>query len=231
MAQTSSSMSTIRPSRGEIFYVVPVGNEVIERQFVGGRPAIIVSNDMNNEFNGVVEVIYLTRQTHCKTDLPTNVLIRSTGLASIALCNQIYTVAKKRIGKFVGQCTADEMSHIETAMGISLCVEDIFSSKKLIEAIALWKENILAGKDTEEISLLDEPVPAVSKEQVVKPVVDSKPIVNLAEQDISTHPMYIKMCAEKDRISAERDLLKSMYEGQIERMIKERNDSCVKKEA
>lgn len=215
--QTNHNLSKTRIARGEIFYVVPMGNEITEGQFTGGRPAIIVSNDMNNELNGIVEVVYLTRQEHCKYDLPTNVLVRSTGIASLALCNQIYTVAKKRIGKYICECTENEMSGIETAMGLSLCTTDIFSSKKLSSAIALWKENLSSSKVMDEIADITEPAPdgiKGSSSDVLDVLLEKKTDAALPfiEQDITTHPAFIRM-------QAERDLLKNMHDELAEKVI------------
>lgn len=61
--------------RGEIYYInrtdatLQSGSE----QYTG-RPAIIVSNDKNNEFSTTAEVVYLTTQP--KRNLPTHVDIR-----------------------------------------------------------------------------------------------------------------------------------------------------------
>jgi len=88
--------------RGEIYYIensfATTGSE--QRP---GRPAVIVSNDNNNERSTTVEVVYLTTQP--KTDLPTHVLIRSLSRESTAICEQITTVAMERIGTFKGRVT------------------------------------------------------------------------------------------------------------------------------
>lgn len=51
----------MRVMRGEMYYIhedySSVGSEM-----KAGRPAIIVSNDMNNEFSSTVEIIYLTTE-------------------------------------------------------------------------------------------------------------------------------------------------------------------------
>lgn len=60
--------------RGEIYYIESTYRETGSEQR-GGRPAVIVSNDKNNENSEVVEVVYMT--TKPKNDLPTHVFIRS----------------------------------------------------------------------------------------------------------------------------------------------------------
>lgn len=106
--------------RGDIYYIEREYNEVGSEQRAG-RPAIIVSNESNNENAEIVEVVYLTTQP--KKDLPTHVAIRSTKYKSTALCEQITTVAKKRIGEYCGTCTDNEMIAVENAMMISLGID------------------------------------------------------------------------------------------------------------
>lgn len=107
--------------RGEIYYIEREFTEVGSEQRAG-RPAIIVSNDIGNENAEIVEVVYLTTQP--KKGLPTHVAIRSTKYKSTALCEQITTVAKKRIGEYCGTCTDNEMEMVENAMMISLGIGD-----------------------------------------------------------------------------------------------------------
>ena len=106
--------------RGSIWYVessyAAVGSE--QRS---GRPAIVVSNDKNNQHSGTVEMVYLTTQP--KHDLPTHVTIHSTNRVSIAICEQITTVAVERIGSYDGQATDEEMAAIDRAMLISLGIQ------------------------------------------------------------------------------------------------------------
>jgi len=102
--------------RGDIFYVG--GGYATGSEQRSGRPAIIVSNDTNNEFSATVEVVYLT--TRPKNDLPTHVPIHSLSRDSIAICEQVTTVAMERIGKRQGHITPDEMEGLEDAILISL---------------------------------------------------------------------------------------------------------------
>ncbi|MBO4284282.1 MAG: type II toxin-antitoxin system PemK/MazF family toxin [Clostridia bacterium] len=106
--------------RGEIYCIDREFNEV-GSEMRAGRPAIIVSNDTGNENAEIVEVVWLTTQP--KKDLPTHVAIRSTKYKSTALCEQITTVAKKRIGEYCGTCTDNEMIAVENAMMISLGID------------------------------------------------------------------------------------------------------------
>lgn len=112
-------MSGIR--RGEIYYIES-GFQTTGSEQRPGRPAIIVSNDMNNEFSSTVEVVYLTTQP--KHNLPTHVAIRSLKRDSIALCEQITSVAVERIGDFCGEVSDSELRAVEAAMRTSLGLDD-----------------------------------------------------------------------------------------------------------
>ena len=75
--------------RGEMFYISRGGASYNGSEQHADRPAVVVSNNKNNENSNVVEVVYMTTQP--KTDLPTHVTIRSTGRISTALCEQVYS--------------------------------------------------------------------------------------------------------------------------------------------
>lgn len=111
-------------NRGDIYYIQPcpyregVGSEMDAGIGKIGRPAVIVSNQKNNEYSPTLEVVFLT--TKRKHNLPTHVTIQSTGRRSTALCEQIDTVSIERISDFCGVCTEEEMAAIDMAMLISL---------------------------------------------------------------------------------------------------------------
>lgn len=107
---------TQKPVRGEIYYIDESTATGSEQR--GGRPAVIVSNNLNNRHSKVVEVVYLT--TSKKTELPTHVTIRSTPRLSTALCEQVHSVDVRRIGNYCTTCTPQELDTINTALLISL---------------------------------------------------------------------------------------------------------------
>lgn len=75
-----------------------------------------------NRHASVVEVVYLTR-VHKKKHLPTHVRIRSSPHASTALCEQVYTVHKERLGRYMGHINHAEQTGIDWALHISLGLE------------------------------------------------------------------------------------------------------------
>lgn len=114
--------------RGEIYYVDKFGTQV-GSEMITGRPAVIVSNDKNNRFSSTVEVVWLTGQP--KTDLPTHVTIRSTrATVSTALCEQITSISKERLGNFMAICTNEEMRQIDAALMISLGINGVANGEE-----------------------------------------------------------------------------------------------------
>ena len=104
--------------RGNIYYIAKGGYGFTGSEQEAGRPAVIVSNDVLNSTSPTVEVVYLTTQP--KRDMPTHVVIRTTGKVSTALCEQVTTVSVDRIGDLFGTCSAQELSMIDIAITESL---------------------------------------------------------------------------------------------------------------
>lgn len=98
--------------RGEIYWVdIPnaIGHELMK-----DRPAIIVSCDALNDNSPAVQVVYCSASP--KKELPEHITIRSTEQISTALCENVYTVDKSRVGRFVGRCTRREMEQVDLGL-------------------------------------------------------------------------------------------------------------------
>lgn len=136
--------------RGAIYYVFPSGCCVGSEQ-AAGRPAIVVSNDKANQYSAVVEMVYLT--TKPKVSLPTHVDIMSAERPSIALCEQIHSVSKSRIGEFIANCTDKEMAMVDGALCVSLGLEPqvvsiskkVSVSEKTVQTVA--KQEVSHGEE------------------------------------------------------------------------------------
>lgn len=106
-------MSFYDIKRGDIYYIYRSGQEFGSEQSAG-RPAIIISNNQCNKASNVVEVVYCTTQP--KADLPTHAIIHSTPKESIALCEQISSVDKTRLGDYIGSCNEQELVELDVAL-------------------------------------------------------------------------------------------------------------------
>jgi len=86
------------------------------------RPAVIVSNDVNNQFADTVTIVPLTTST--EKIYPFEVMIRkNTGNLkedSKAKANQIRTIDKKRIGEKIGNLPENIIDDITKAIKIHL---------------------------------------------------------------------------------------------------------------
>lgn len=114
--------------RGEMFYISRGGASYNGSEQHADRPAVVVSNNKNNENSNVVEVVYMTTQP--KTDLPTHVTVRSTGRVSTVLCEQVCSVSTERVGTYIGECTDKEMENIDIALMISLQLDNAIKTAK-----------------------------------------------------------------------------------------------------
>lgn len=102
--------------RGEVYYIE--AHEAVGSEMKKARPGIIVSNDILNTTSSVVEVVYLS--TNITKQMPTHATIYATGKLSLAKCEQIDSVSKRRIGNFCGICSFEEMAAVDAALMRSL---------------------------------------------------------------------------------------------------------------
>lgn len=135
-----------RVYRGEIYYIHET--EVSGNEQAGGRPGIIISNDVGNEHSPVVIVVYLT--TREKKPLPTHVKINTAEKPSTALCEQIETVYKGRIGKYIGQITDTEQKNLDKALAVSVGIGLNLKGAKFVET---WSK--MYSEDTSNSVMAD----------------------------------------------------------------------------
>ena len=102
--------------RGDIYYIA--NSKAVGAEIAKSRPAVIVSANVLNATSEAVEVVYLTTQP--KREMHTHAVIYATGRPSTALCEQVSTVARSRVGDFIGRCSDEEMDIIDLAILESL---------------------------------------------------------------------------------------------------------------
>ena len=107
--------------RGGIY--VATLDPVIGRELSKTRPVVVVSNDKNNEFSGTVTILPVTSK-NLKKIYPFEVLLRKgTGNLpknSKVKADQIRTLDKRRIVKFIGMLGTNDMDLLETAIKVHL---------------------------------------------------------------------------------------------------------------
>ncbi len=92
----------------------------------GFRPVLILQNDRGNLYSPNVIVSALTRRTGKKPNLPTHVLVDGVeGLdPSMCLLECIDTLDKRRLGKYVGRLSEEQMKLVDAALRVSLYLDE-----------------------------------------------------------------------------------------------------------
>ena len=111
--------------RGDIYYAdlsPAVGSEQ------GGiRPVLIVQNNVGNYHSPTVIIAVLTSKT--KKKLPTHICIHSgegnVTMDSTVLLEQLITIDKFRLQKYVGTVSQEVMDQVDRAMLVSLGLKQI----------------------------------------------------------------------------------------------------------
>ena len=107
--------------RGDIYMAVL--DPVVGSEQGGRRPVVMIQNDLGNLHAPTVIAVPLTGQSG-KPPLPTHVHIPSGegGLwrNSTALCEQVRTLEKSRLGRRIGTLDGGRMQQIDRALRISM---------------------------------------------------------------------------------------------------------------
>ncbi|MGY1574727.1 type II toxin-antitoxin system PemK/MazF family toxin [Faecalibacterium duncaniae] len=114
--------------RGDIYYAdmePHIGSEQ-----GGTRPVVVLQNDVGNRYAPTLIVATVTSRTEKKKYQPTHVLIaHNTAFEkpSVVQLEQIFTIDKSRIQRFLGRLTQNEMQEIEKGVVSSLALAEITS--------------------------------------------------------------------------------------------------------
>ena len=109
--------------RGEIYYAdlsPAVGSEQD-----GFRPVLIIQNDTGNRHSPTVVIAAISSKTK-KTNMPTHCLL-PTGIEletpSVVLLEQVRTIDKCRLDKYIGKLNEATMKEIDRAIAVSVGLE------------------------------------------------------------------------------------------------------------
>lgn len=89
----------------------------------GVRPVVVIQNNTGNKHAPTLVVATITAKTRKKTKQPTHYLIRNNpalSRPSLVLLEQLRTIDKQRIIKYLGRVNRKEMRGIDTALRVSL---------------------------------------------------------------------------------------------------------------
>lgn len=117
--------------RGDIFFTR--FDNAIGSEQSGNRPAVVLQNDVGNFYSPTLIVATLTSKAAKKHTQPTHCLLVNEFLSvpSIVQAEQIFTVDKSRVLKFLGHLTPEEMSRVDDAVRASLALNPMGNIQRL----------------------------------------------------------------------------------------------------
>ena len=107
--------------RGDMYYA-DLGKGVGSEQ-EGYRPVVIIQNDVGNRHSPTVIIAAITSKVGVKPKLPTHYFINAESglkLPSIILLEQIRTIDKRRLDKYIGRLKKKHIAGMNHALAISI---------------------------------------------------------------------------------------------------------------
>ena len=120
MRQTSI---TFNVKRGDV-YLVHLGQGSGSEQ-AGTRPAVVIQNNIGNRYSSTTIVAAITSYKE-REFMPTHVIVKPPFLngPSIILLEQIFTLSKTKLVKYLGHFNNETMRQVDTAIRASLQTEE-----------------------------------------------------------------------------------------------------------
>ena len=107
--------------RGDMYYA-DLGRGIGSEQ-EGYRPIVIIQNDMGNKHSPTVIVAAISSKAGVKPKLPTHHFINAENgleLPSIILLEQIRTLDKRRLTKYIGRLSKEHIRGMNHALAVSI---------------------------------------------------------------------------------------------------------------
>lgn len=103
-------------------------NPVIGSEQGGIRPVVVIQNDTGNKHAPTLIVATVTTRIKKKEQMPTHYLMKGNPAfsePSAVLLEQIRTIDKSRIERYLGKATKDEMTGIDRALLTSVALQHL----------------------------------------------------------------------------------------------------------
>lgn len=142
--------------RGEIYYANL--DPAIGSEQAGERPVLIIQNDIGNRYSQTVIIAAITGSP--KNMQPTHVKLKTDKLPknSTILLEQIRTIDKQRLSRFVGILNPRKMCEVDKALNVSLF-------KKYMEEEVMEKEENRNTANYERVRGCEQPNDSLEKQK------------------------------------------------------------------
>lgn len=185
-------MKPLEIRRGDIYFLdIP---HYTGSEMGKNRPAIVVSCDALNRSSPCVTVVCCSGSNQ-HVDLPGHVEVTSTPRPSLALCEHIYTVDKSRLGDYLGALSPQELAGVDRGIALGLFGE--------LEGLQVPQKTIGMEADGPELTC------AARQGQLFR------------EQADELRRKISGFGADAGRVEAQRDLLRELYDGLLDRVLGE----------
>ena len=111
--------------RGDIYFAGL--DPVIGSEQGGRRPVLIIQNDLGNRFSTTVIALPLTSKVNkapLRTHVPLSPPQGGVNRPSVILCEQVRTLEKSRLQKYLGRLTKEKMALVERALAAAVAGEE-----------------------------------------------------------------------------------------------------------
>lgn len=116
--------------RGDMYYA-DLGRGIGSEQ-EGHRPVVIIQNNIGNKYSTTVIVAAISSKVGVKPKLPTHYFINAENgleLPSIILLEQLRTIDKQRLTKYIGRLDQEHIQGMNHALAVSIGLIEPIPSK------------------------------------------------------------------------------------------------------
>jgi len=116
--------------RGDMYYA-DLGRGIGSEQ-EGYRPVVIIQNNLGNKYSPTVIIAAISSKVGIKPKLPTHYYINAENgleLPSIILLEQIRTIDKQRLAKYIGRLNQGHIRGMNHALAVSIGLIEAIPSK------------------------------------------------------------------------------------------------------
>lgn len=129
--------------RGEVYWICLDDSAGAEEKT--GRPGVIVSSNGLNEKEECVVVAYLSSQGFATPNRPSISGANWSKNRARVLCDQLRTVDKSRLHRYMFTCDDSEMVRITGALACTLCIPNTPSKKEVVPQKSESNDDVIAS--------------------------------------------------------------------------------------